>query len=453
MAFIPNDVIFVQNFLYIIAGLLFVSALISTAYISGSLELFSPPIVFAAFVVIGVLMRSIHFTFSNGAGLFEGIESADDLIYGYMATGLALTSYCLGYIVVGRKVIKLNLPTMRVKSKVFLYVLIIYSTIALAYYYHMIGVFDNVLGKGPFVSRFYITNNEERSSLTFLTWGADILYVVFLFKLSVSEKYGKLKYRDYLFLVVPLFTAMVTTNRGDMILYIIGVMCVKYSLTKHKFPFLKFSLILVLIIGGLGAIRGQVQSSTIGVEAEKKSFISTTYEHLMTRPYHMAIDKTSLVVLKTIEKNLYLFGQSFVAIIYAPIPRVLWSEKPRVRVGPWVAKEIYERKNQSGVPPGLIGELFLNFAWPGVFIGMLLYGVTCRLVYNAHKLQSSISDNCRVFYAIFLVSFVIRLVGADFVGACSLFLREVIPFLTMVFLVNRDMTSRSVLPETVEYKT
>lgn len=431
----------VQNAIYISLGFIYVVTLLVTSRISGSFDIFSPPMVFAIFVTIGVFLRSIYFSLYNNITSYEviGTMSENILSYGYLAMGLSILSYCCGYLLVGAKIIKINYVSSN-KSNVYLYILMAYSIIALAMYYQKMGVFVY----GPFTSRYYIMEDLGRASLTYLVWGADILFIIFLFKLNRVKRLRSLRVSDFVFLIIPLFTAAVTTNRGNVILYLIGVMCVCFSLTGKKFPYVKFGLLVLLVIGGLGSIRSEMQSAGEGHSENKKSIFTTTFEHLMERPYHLAIDKTSVIVYKTLESENYLMGKSFSAIFLAPIPRLFWPEKPGVRIGPWVATEIYERENKSGVPPGFIGELFLNFSWLGVLLGMFLYGMACRLIYNSHKARSMMVSNYRIFYAIFLVSFVIRLVGADFVGAGSLFLRQVIPFLIIASFTNFYLTSRKI---------
>jgi hypothetical protein len=58
---------------------------------------------------------------------------------------------------------------------------------------------------------------------------------------------------------------------------------------------------------------------------------------------------------------------------YSFIPRVLWPEKPNVSQGEWFNKYV-------GAAPGTslgitaVGELYWNFAIPGVVIGMFVVG-------------------------------------------------------------------------------
>ena len=166
------------------------------------------------------------------------------------------------------------------------------------------------------------------------------------------------------------------------------------------------------------------------------SIFIKTLEHILQRPYHLAIDKTGYIVSWSSENNFYLYGSSLVSFVVAPIPRVLWDDKPSVRVGPWIAEQIYNRENRSGVPPGLVAELFLNFSWLGIFIGMFLYGSLCRLIYNSHISFDHSGNGWRVFYAIFLISLIFRLLGADFSGAVIFFLRLFFPFLLITLFSN-----------------
>lgn len=429
-----------ENYIYIIIGLLLFMVLILTSRSSGRFNLFSPPMVFSFFVLIGVFFRSVYFSFFDNIETYEGLIDRSILFYGYLTMMISVFFYCLGYLFPGNKNIKINFFKFRCRTKILVNILVIYAFIALFSYFYVMGLFKNFFVYGPFTPRFYDIEGIGRTSLTYLTWGADILFVIFLYKLSLAKSFKHLKKTDYVYILVPIYTMVMTTNRGDIVLYLIGVMCVNYSMNDKKIPFVKIILLLIIVVGGLGVVRGQIQSINKGIYSENKSIFITTFDHMMKRPYHMAIDKTSVIVYNAIEKEVCLYGKSIVSILYAPVPRLLWKEKPSVRIGPWVAEEIYERENRSGVPPGFIAELFLNFSWLGISVGMFLYGIVCRIVYNSFMLKYVNCPTCKIFYSIFLVSFVIRLLGADFVGACSLFLRQVIPFLIVVVSAKKNIT-------------
>ena len=298
------------------------------------------------------------------------------LTYGYVAMFCAIYSFCLGYILIGGAHLKSYRLRVTFGKISIYYALIFLSVTLLFFYYRYMGVFNNPLQ--PIVSRFYITINDERSSLTFLTIGADILYVIFLFKIARVKNISQLSFVDWFFILIPIFTNLITTNRGSIILYVFGALCVRYSLEKARFPYIKFLVFVIVVVGALGLARGITQSEEqLKTTDFKYSTVFTkTAEHILERPYHLAIDKTSFIISEVSQRDLYLYGASLVTFIVAPIPRLIWPEKPNVSIGPWVAKEIYNRHRKSGVPPGFIAELFLNFSWLVLFLVCLFMGLS-----------------------------------------------------------------------------
>jgi hypothetical protein len=82
-----------------------------------------------------------------------------------------------------------------------------------------------------------------------------------------------------------------------------------------------------------------------------------------------------------VRRDGYRDGATLDYLGYAFIPRFLWPEKPLIAKGAWFALEIgqaYTRRDGSisnSVAMTIPGELYLNFGWPGVLVGCLLYGM------------------------------------------------------------------------------
>ncbi len=74
----------------------------------------------------------------------------------------------------------------------------------------------------------------------------------------------------------------------------------------------------------------------------------------------------------------FLLGSSYAHYVTNWVPRRVWAGKPK-GVDSVLAERIYGW-GMGGAPPGTIGELWMNFAWPGVLVGMALFGVACRAI-------------------------------------------------------------------------
>ena len=57
------------------------------------------------------------------------------------------------------------------------------------------------------------------------------------------------------------------------------------------------------------------------------------------------------------------------------VPRIVWADKPDMTTGLWVTANFGAGPNiKSHTAPTWIGELYFNFGWPGIIIGMLVDG-------------------------------------------------------------------------------
>jgi hypothetical protein len=71
----------------------------------------------------------------------------------------------------------------------------------------------------------------------------------------------------------------------------------------------------------------------------------------------------------------YQEGHTLSPILATFIPRIVWSDKQEVPTGQLVNKEFHISDSEDiFISPSHLGELYWNFGWPGVFIGMSLIG-------------------------------------------------------------------------------
>ena len=70
----------------------------------------------------------------------------------------------------------------------------------------------------------------------------------------------------------------------------------------------------------------------------------------------------------------YLYGQSYYRLLFVPVPRSLWPEKPENSQR--IFARVHDRrlaKRGTTIPPGIVGDLYINFGKFGV-IGMFFWG-------------------------------------------------------------------------------
>ena len=92
----------------------------------------------------------------------------------------------------------------------------------------------------------------------------------------------------------------------------------------------------------------------------------------------------------------------------------------------WLKNVLNLQYDGGGLTPSIIGELFINFGYIGIFIGMLILGIVCRLIDNYAKNKKI--NRC-IYYILLL--YIPRMVGS---GISTFFILTVW-FLIVTFII------------------
>jgi hypothetical protein len=85
-------------------------------------------------------------------------------------------------------------------------------------------------------------------------------------------------------------------------------------------------------------------------------------------------------------------GHTLVGIPGAFIPRLLWPDKPDVSTGTLFNKEfIRTGQADTNISPSHLGELYWNFGWPGIVLGMAFIGMILGFVGARYNLANGMS--------------------------------------------------------------
>ena len=93
------------------------------------------------------------------------------------------------------------------------------------------------------------------------------------------------------------------------------------------------------------------------------------------------VSKTANIINSVPDSLPYDNGRSIYVWSIANVPRALWPNKPLVHSGPIIGTDVYGNRI-SGVPPGIVAELYWNFGWVGTLAGCLAFGVLLRVMYD-----------------------------------------------------------------------
>lgn len=86
-----------------------------------------------------------------------------------------------------------------------------------------------------------------------------------------------------------------------------------------------------------------------------------------------------------------LYGRSLVSLPLAFVPRLLLPDKEDISVGQLFDKEILKSNDGTYISISNLGELYWNFGWPAVFLGMPLIGFLLGFVGTRFNLENGTS--------------------------------------------------------------
>lgn len=122
--------------------------------------------------------------------------------------------------------------------------------------------------------------------------------------------------------------------------------------------------------------------------ARAKHIFTNIFDSVMGQPYFLELTKTSHILHWFTDFPLRLHGETLIGWLFIPVPQSWFDgDKPFfLQMGKLIGSNVYGY-NGTGVPAGFIGELFINFGWTGVIVGMFVAGLVMAGVWNIHQRQ------------------------------------------------------------------
>lgn len=112
--------------------------------------------------------------------------------------------------------------------------------------------------------------------------------------------------------------------------------------------------------------RGEYQDDA-GAEKQLPRYLERAFDTTATACIYGEVDRTG-----------FMYGEGMSYLIYALVPRVIWPEKPIMTRGAWFTEYLGQATSEESATTSLgqtaPGELYWNFGWSGVVIGMILIG-------------------------------------------------------------------------------
>ncbi len=385
----------------------------------------SPLNILAWTMLLGYTLKSLYLAYAvmAEASFVTEYWSRDIIHIGQLAVNVGVIAFIAGVLMFRRKNVRtdgtlINPITMGQPARfpeLYYYPVFFVSLGLMVVYFFTMGFHEQLL-RGQFTaSKFYVDEEGGKSSLAFLTFGGDMVVAFFIYWLAFTKRITIANIYVPAIAFVSLCYMLASRRNGVLIIIIATVMVMSLRTINENVSskFKRWALIGVafLFLSFVSAIRmgggeKEIQDLSIGAS------IGVAMEQTFEGAYFLDPAKTAVIVDQTEKKNLYMYGESFVGAFFAPIPRVLWPEKPLVRIGPLVAQTILQNNNNSGVPPGAVGEFYMNFGWGGIFVGMFLLGAISAQLYNRYERHVDKRFSTPA-YALFMLCIIFFLV-ADF---------------------------------------
>lgn len=176
-----------------------------------------------------------------------------------------------------------------------------------------------------------------------------------------------------IFLVVTILMAGIG-ERGAVLFAGLLPLLIAYRLHFGKVKFSYILVILAIFVAYyliIGAARAQGQSGGADFSERVVEVLSKTEHHI-----------NAAATIRMADKDGFYFGKTLINLIYVPIPRSTWPEKPVTAESGVVGMQLkgVSKAAGAGLPPGIFAYGYLQFGIGGVFLLALLAGIFCGAI-------------------------------------------------------------------------
>ena len=198
--------------------------------------------------------------------------------------------------------------------------------------------------------------------------------------LAISPKVWRAPFFYGLFMAALLMVYIATGSRSTVIFPLIIAIAI-WSLHNKQLPYGKgilIAIIAIFLIGILGELRDKTRGvQTVADVSLESGVIDGMKQGIETiTAYKGEVDGLYGILSKVPSHVGFLWGESYLSIPAAPIPRAIWPDKPQAG-GKMNATYIFNNP-LNGIPPGNIGEAYWNFHLPGVVAVMFVFGMILK---------------------------------------------------------------------------
>ena len=296
------------------------------------------------------------------------------------------------------------------------------AAISTMLYLHRMGISLSSLVQKLSAKRRLVVEGAEYqyAALGYLLLGTSLFDNIFraLFALFASSRKGLLSPLGALCVAAGLCACImpvITSSRTSIMLLIVSSV-ITWHYLRRPLSAVKLGgavLVCALLLAVLGILRAG-KGNVSALSESHGDIVEEITKTLIGRRHFHAISVTTNVINAVPDPLNYQFGRTYLLWMLAPIPRELWKEKPVIRVGQVVGMAAFDRtRDVTGVPPGIIGELYWNFGFLGPAFGMFGLGVFLNILYKSFVPLVRTNKNAMLIY--FPIMFG-SCFGGDFTG-------------------------------------
>lgn len=328
--------------------------------------------------------------------------------------------------------------------------LLIFGLISFAVFAQRAGASFDSLGDLSSPRTFYIPGSKFRGASGYLRWGAMLteigFYLVFgRWAASQRRIWSRSGAAVLLFALVALPFPIFVSTRLTVLIFVLRVIMIWICLRGEPKPRYAAAMVAagLVIAGAMLALRGGA-SDWQGVRA--KVGINGLLEATVGGRHFLDLTKTAHILAAVPERLDYQYGKTLVTWLVAPVPRSWWPEKPAIGAGKELGPLLFQTNVQTGVPPGIVGELDMNFGLPGVYVGLFVIGFLLRSLYATLRPRFP-NTSFVLIYAMLATRLSTELLANSISGCFAKLAQEMIPLALTLYLLARAERADAVRAE------
>ena len=423
-------------------------------YLSIDRELFSPMNLVFFNLFIGVFLQTLVLCFYNEFGknslYLDPAIDFEKIVVGLSAIGISIFFFVIGYsfnpggVGLGAhrdNYARYEVTIADVTKKRIVVLAILFGVVSLVSVIYFFLAFD-VLGD---LSRYSVKRHSESGGRAGIArfgmkFSQIACVIVFAYHLSCKAR-GKRSGTLGLFVVLLALASVgpfVSSSRSALIYLLIGVFAVHhYTTGGWRIKEMRNAVILILVVLlSLGALRFVQQRSISFAEYEEEVGLVGSVGRIAASNNFLGVKKTASLIDMVPSNVPHTYGSTYFLWLIAPVPRAIWEEKPVVRIGGVLGSTVFGTRESNGIPPGFVGEAYLNFGWFGIPLAAILFGAMVRRFYESYGRKAYSHSRSLLIYSLLFPIVAFASVSGDFTGFVSRAGQTLIPLVIAFWIIG-----------------